>query len=610
MQKLLAELKRRQMFRVAAAYAVVAWLLLQVVNNVAPVLDLPPWVARAFLLLLVIGFPISLLFVWMHELSTPTSSADGASAQAKITRLDFALVGGLALVLAVVAYQQLASSSGTSATQQASLAPGASQTQPQTTGISIAVLPFVNLSSDPEQEFFSDGMTEEITASLVKVPDLHVVGRSSAFQFKGQSFDLRTVGQTLGASHVIEGSVRKAGDRVRITAELVRADNGLQLWSENYDRQLTDIFTIQEDIAQAIVRALRIPLGLQQGETLVRSRTKDDTTYEDYLRGRSLIRARGHNRLVEAGKILETVVAREPGFAPGWAQLALAYAYVPYYDPDAVTGAFERWSPLLAAAHLKAETAARRAIQLDPKSPEAFLVLGIVLAAREKFSDGQEMNQRALALDPDNPEILYVRSLLLADLGYLKQALAGVQRLRALEPFAPIYNSIAAWIMSMNGQDDAAIAILKPLAASGSGLGNPATNLARVYAAQGRYREAADALLLIPDGAYTGEIRDTAARLMRNAPAAAEQPAPRLGLLSFVYAFVGASDRILDYREDAHKSGVWSALYYYWAQTYAETRKSERWKALMRDGGYLAYWRLHGWPDLCRPVGADDFVCD
>src|SRR6185295_6092283 len=347
-----AELKRRHIYRVAAAYAVVAWVLLQLFNNLQPIMKLPDWAGTLVLVLLVGGFPVVLLLAWVQHLA-PT---DGASPKT-VTRLDLVLVGALVLVIGIFLFQELVPSRAGRTAQINPTAPA------NAAGISIAVLPFVNLSSDPEQEFFSDGMTEEITASLTKVADLHVVGRSSAFQFKGLSPDLRTVGQTLGASHVIEGSVRKAGDRVRITAELVRADNGLQLWSENYDRQLTDIFTIQEDIAQAIVGALRIPLGIKQGETLVRNRTKDDATYEDYLRGRALVRARGNTRLVEAAKILETVVARDPEFAPGWAQLALAYAYAPYYDQDVFTGAsFARWSPVLESAHLKAEQAAQKAI--------------------------------------------------------------------------------------------------------------------------------------------------------------------------------------------------------------------------------------------------------
>lgn len=202
-----AELKRRHIYRVAAAYAVVAWVLLQLVNNVAPILELPLWVSRAFLLLLVIGFPVALVLAWSIELKAPTPEV----AKAHTTPIDFVLAGALVVVIGLVSYQQL--SPGARTAQQA--APAASQAAKAATAI--AVLPFVNFSGDPGQEFFSDGMTEEITAALAQVPGLRVLGRTSAFEFKGQNKDLRTIGQALGATHLIEGSVRKAGNRVRIT---------------------------------------------------------------------------------------------------------------------------------------------------------------------------------------------------------------------------------------------------------------------------------------------------------------------------------------------------------------------------------------------------------
>jgi TolB-like protein len=176
--------------------------------------------------------------------------------------------------MAVFLLYQFASSTGTPTPQQPI--------------ISLAVLPFANLSSDPEQEFFSDGMTDEITSALAKVRDLRVVGRSSAFQFKGQNRDLRAVGQSLGATHLIEGSVRRAGNQLRITAQLIQAENGLNIWAETYDRELTDVFATQEDIAQAIAVALRVPLGLPPGGRLVSNRISDIATYEDYLRARAL----------------------------------------------------------------------------------------------------------------------------------------------------------------------------------------------------------------------------------------------------------------------------------------------------------------------------------
>src|SRR6516164_5886676 len=257
MDNFFAELKRRHIYRVAAAYAVVAWVLLQIVNNIAPGLNLPNWALTLVIVLLAMGFPIAMVFAWIHQLAP----ADGAAARAATGKLDWALIGALVAVIALVSYQQLAPASGVKTLQQASITPASSRAEAG--NISLAVLPFVNLSSDKEQEFFSDGMTEEITSALAKVPNLRVSGRTSAFHFKGQNKDVRDMGRALGASHLIEGSVRKAGERVRITAQLVRADTGAHLWTDNYDRDLKDVFAVQEDIAQAIANALRVPLGLK-----------------------------------------------------------------------------------------------------------------------------------------------------------------------------------------------------------------------------------------------------------------------------------------------------------------------------------------------------------
>src|SRR5262245_42270276 len=204
-----AELKRRQMFRVAAAYAVVAWLLLQLVNNLAPALRLPDWAATFVVVLLVVGFPVALLFSWIQHLP----SADGASSASKTGKVDWVLIGALAAVLLFMGYQAIAPSSdrttargGADAARDAVATPASS--------VSLAVLPFANLSGDASQEFFSDGMTEEITSALVKVPALRVVARTSAFGFKGQNKDVREMGRALGATHLIEGSVRKDGNEV------------------------------------------------------------------------------------------------------------------------------------------------------------------------------------------------------------------------------------------------------------------------------------------------------------------------------------------------------------------------------------------------------------
>ncbi len=263
MVNFIAELRRRSIFRVGAAYAVVAWVLLQLAANISPILDLPPWVARTVVFLLIIGFPVALIFAWVHQLSPET----GTPARASTGTFDWALMAALVIVSALIVYQQLAPSRTltTAEAPQKGVAAARAASATEAGAISLAVLPFANLSGDASQEFFSDGMTEEITSVLAKIPDLLVVGRTSAFQFKGQNQDLRAIGQALSATHLLEGSVRKEGNRLRITAQLIQAENGVHVWTESYNRELTGVFAIQEDIAAAIAGALKMPLGTCAG---------------------------------------------------------------------------------------------------------------------------------------------------------------------------------------------------------------------------------------------------------------------------------------------------------------------------------------------------------
>jgi TolB-like protein len=603
MTNFFAELKRRQMFRVAAAYAVVSWLLLQIVNNVAPILDLPVWVARTFLLALAIGFPIALLFVWMRDLASP----DTAAPRPATTKLDYVLAGGLILVIGLVSYQQLASTSPKPSARQSD------SSQPAAGDIAIAVLPFANLSGDAAQEFFSDGMTEEITAALAKVPSLRVVGRTSAFQFKGQNPDFAAIRQALGVAYLIDGSVRKDGDRVRITAQLIEADSGLQLWSENYDRLLTDIFAIQEDIAQAIAMSLRVPLGLQQGGSLVRNRTQDLESYQDYLKARALFRGRRAN---EAKAILDLAVARDPGFAPSWALLSRNHASVPFYSAAMRAGTVEEARRTAQSSFDDAERAARRAIALDPEHAGGYSALGTLEHLRGHFGAAEDLFKQALMLDANDPDGLYYYCQALLNVGRVREALRLIEQLRSLEPFVPIYNIVTADIMRASGQAPASIPILEAVAP------DPVLSLVRntalgeAYAEAGHYREAADVLLAIRGPLVSRKAVEDAARLIRQAPArlTATQALPVLqGELNFVYAHVGALDRILDYPERNLEIGInslISASHLLWVPEYAPLRKTERFKAYVRNAGLVAYWRARGWPDLCRPMGADDFVCD
>jgi len=602
MDNFLAELRRRNVFRVGAAYAVVAWMLLQVVNNLTPALRLPDWASSLVVVLLMVGFPVVMIFTWAHELPPETATTSPAAN----SKLDWFLSSALVVVFALVTYQQLAPARS----DETPRVEGPSLPGPQAGAISVAVLPFVNLSSDPEQEFFSDGMTEEITSALAKVPGLIVIGRTSAFEFKGQNKDLRAIGQALGTTHLIEGSVRKNGPRVRITAQLIVADSGAHLWTENYERELTDIFAIQEGIATAIATSLRVPLGLKPGENLVNNRTKNQASYEDYLRAKALVHSRGFQSINAAAKLLEASVARDPDFAPAWGYLATAYRLVPLYDPVRLSGGTNEARLTVETSLAKAQTAAERAIQLDPTHSDGYDASAAVERMRRNYISGVDLYLKALALDSNNPDVLHSYSITLAELGYLKQAVPLRERLLALEPYVPVFHTSSATILWASGRTDAAIAMYKSPAAREPGVG-----LAMVYASQGHHVEAADLLQsLRGDTAVRADQLQAAARLLRSASAATAPPQelPALGVSGWVYLYAGEPERVLEYHEGNLKIGYHGGIDIIplWAPSNAPIRKTQRFKDFVRAAGYFDYWRARGWPDQCRAVGADDFACD
>jgi TolB-like protein/DNA-binding SARP family transcriptional activator/cytochrome c-type biogenesis protein CcmH/NrfG len=515
------------------------------------------------------------------------------------------LAAVLIVAVALLSYRQFAS---TVANSQTAVAERAVSTQ--ASAIAIVVLPFANLSGDNSQEFFSDGMTEEITSALAKIPSLRVIARTSAFQFKGRNQDVRMIARSLGASHLIEGSVRKIDNRVRISAELIEASNGSNLWTESYERQLTDIFRTQEEIAQAIAAALRVPLGLQPGGALVTNRTSDLESYDQYLRAKALVRARVviPDELIAT---LEKLVARDPNYAPAWALLSRAYALgSPDLNPQASSIEDGRRAFQSKDKVDKVELAARKAVQLDSRQASAYATLATVQYRRGKWAAAEDLYKQGLALDPNDPDILYGFSVLLRNVGRSKEGLSVSDRVRTLEPLSSLYQIGFARALQVDGQDQESIAVLEALPPNYPGN----MYLAQAYATAERYGEAADTLLAMPQPTFNRRSLEDAARLLRGAPAKVKSPEalPLLeGELNFVYASVGAMNRVMEYPERNLEIGIAgdNVARTLWRPNYAPLRKTKRFKAYVRKAGLVNYWRARGWPDLCHPVGADDFAC-
>jgi TolB-like protein/Tfp pilus assembly protein PilF len=567
-------------------------------------LRLPDWAGSLVLVLLLVGFPIALIFAWVHEL--PAAVADPS---AGATRVEWVLAGGVVILIAGLIYQAVSAPAGEGAAEPAA----GSAAAPASGGISIAVLPLDNLSGDSAQEFLSDGLTDEINSVLAKVPNLRVVGRSSAYRYKGQGEDLRAIGEALGATHLIDGSLRRSGDRVRVTAQLSRAADGFELWTETYTRELTDILGMQEEIAVAIAAALRSPLGLAEGERLVSGRVADIESYENFLRGRALVRRR---ELPEAIAALESAVDRDPDFAPAWAMLAQARRTTIEYSttsrrPDVP---LEEAREFLQTTLDQAESDAERAVELDPTHDGGYAVLAYIRATRGRYADADELFKRALAIDPNNPEALYRYGQHLTVTGRIAESTRVYQRLAELEPLVPIYQIQMGNTLYLNGRNYQSIAALEVTPDDTPARYYRNLYLAHAFAATGRYADAAAALLAVRDEPQMGpEITERVAGVLRRMPLRPEEAPtlPYLGDYSFVHVYLGAEERALEPNERALQLGnAGGLLTNAWSPILRESRGTERFKKLVRDFGLVDYWRAHGWPDLCVPQGENDFACE
>jgi len=314
---LFGELSRRNVFRVGIAYGVASWVLLQFVDVISPILELPLWAPKLIFLILVIGLVPALIFAWAFEI-TP----DGIKKESEVDRsgsiaphtgrkLNIVIIGSLVVAVGLLVMDRQFS--------DPAQAIAISDTER-----SIAVLPFVNMSSDEEQEFFSDGITEEILNSLASEKSLKVAGRTSSFAFKGKNEDLRRIGEALGVDHILEGSVRKAGTRVRITAQLIQVDTGFHLWSETYERELTDVFAIQDEIANEILKQLRSQLLADEDVIVVEAKRTNPVVYDLYLRAKQRIYTRNSAEITIAISELDKAIQLDPEYAPALAQRGVA----------------------------------------------------------------------------------------------------------------------------------------------------------------------------------------------------------------------------------------------------------------------------------------------
>ena len=462
-----AELKRRNVFRMAGLYLVGAWLLVQVAGTVLPMFGAPDWLPRSIVILLALGFLPALIFSWVFELTPQGLKRDEdvapeqSIAPQTARRMDRMIIAVLVLALAYFGFDKFVLAPRREAaliatTGQSHGAPAPNESPSSASAKSIAVLPLVNTSGDPGNDYFSDGLSEELIAVLAKIPGLKIIGRSSSFLFKGKSDDSRTIGQKLGVANLLEGSVRKQGERVRIVAELINAADGRELWSDTYDRELKDVFAVQSEIAIAVTEQLKIKLFGAPAKSDAAPSNNNLAAYNALQQGTFYLRLGSEEGTRKATAFYDEAIRLDPRYALAYANQSFAWRQL------AATwlGGAETTS-----AYAKARSAAQNALSLAPDLAEAHEALGWVwLTSDFNFAAAETEFLKAEELAPEGARPKNALSYLLAAQGQLGRAEEMTRKALALDPLAvPHYLNLARVLIARDRLDDAEAALRKAI---------------------------------------------------------------------------------------------------------------------------------------------------
>lgn len=601
-----AELKRRNVIRVAGVYIVVGWILVQVATALEESLGLPEWFDGTIVALLLIGLPVALIFAWAFEMTpegvvrTEAVPEDKSITSETGRRLDFALSIAIIALIIVIVWQS-------STTTEPAANPGvvAEQAGAAPADASVAVLPFADMSAAGDQEYFADGLTEEILNLLVKADQLEVVSRTSSFQFKDTTRGIPEIAEELNVRHIVEGSVRKAGDNVRVTAQLIDAISDRHLWSETYDRPLTteNLFEIQDDVANSIFKALGEKLSLL-GEIDLRAKrtTSNLDAYELFLRARALFE--GRIDLDTADDLLDQATALDPGFADAWAYRAATQFLMFDYGYSDLS---------IHALHERGKEFAEKALASDPDNATAIAAIANIRNQQTTIGSGRydwgetiALFTRALEIDPRNASALNWRGLTYDLVGDVERALADFRRCVDVEPYYTPCRENLHWFLADTGQDDAAMQVLHEsqnkgvskslyvhlalLARTGNELlFKAATNDERALRGWRHHDDLYNAFRNLD--ADNSELAQSIVAFLDANPGRDE-------------VFVGTALLPLGFTPAAAQG---YSIYTDSGKLYRKTPQFREW---VTQTGVVDYWQQYGYPDVCRPIGDDDFECD
>ena len=602
MQDPLRRLRERRLVQWGLAYLAGAWLLIQVTHVLAQQFNLPDALGRSVTALLGVGFLAALVVAWYH----------GEKGRQRVSGPELLMLSGIMVVAGVavlmVRDEGVPAERGTPGPTPA-VAAGLPPV-PVSADESIAVLPFTNLSPDPENEFFADGLTEDLLTDLGRMTDLRVISRTTVMRYRGTGMSVREIGDELGVAHVVEGSVRRADDRVRVVAQLIDARTDEQLWAETYDRDLDDVFQIQRDIASRIAQSLQgaLPGGAIASVSAPAPSTDDPGALLTFMEARHAFhnRARGPEELLRSVELYEEALARDPDFSRAWSGLASAWATLASSPGEMVASG---------VARARGEAAAARAIELDPGEGGAFAALGLMALNRARWGEAEEHLLRALDLDPNHVNAHLWYGILLVATGRSERAEEILLRSVDLDPG----NAIAFHWLADAARNVGRLEASRAHAQRSVDLGIPSSGIG-VYLyhlhrgdwerATASLEELATALGTDPGFAapVVAAVRDP--ELVEIAASRLEEALPAGALAPESFHFdLDAPDLIFDGIEgfierDQAAFGLWRM----WEPQLRHLRNHPRFREIAERAGLLEYWEQGRWPDLCEPRG-EAFVC-
>jgi TolB-like protein len=581
-KNLFKEARRRRVFRTVGLYIVGAWLMVQIALAVFPALSISEAAIRYIWTAALLGFPLAVVFGWRYDIRggrVERTASTGTDVPLSLGRGDFFLLGALGVVATAILASSLWEISTTNPEQGGSYVPTDVDIN------SVAVLPFLNMSSDPEQEYFSDGITEEVLNLLVKIPELKVTSRTSVFSFKGQSIDIPTVAEKLGVAHILEGSVRRAGDRIRITAQLIEARNDVHLWSETYERQLDDIFAIQDEIAKEVVKALQIQL---LGEAPLATSTNKEA-YNLYLRGKHFATLGTLDGLDSSVKAYRDSIALDANFAPPWVGLSSVLRRQGWNGVTDLHEAIEA-----------SRYAAMRALELDSELAEAWLSLAEIQFDYDwDWTRGEATIRKALEYGPNNAPVLRQATWMALALGEPERAMELAQHAVDLDPldFAGLTNLASAhWALGQLEEEEQtywrildlypdAHAMYSFLAAALAQQGKPEEGLQYLdFDSPSRWHRSMSAIVLHSLGRHEEErsIRQTMVdEYSQTWPAG----------IAMTYAWHGERDKAFEWLDIAFERRSFYMTNLLVNPWLVPLHDDPRWEQLLDNIGLLKYWK-------------------